>query len=483
MTFNSLSYFIFLPIVFVTFLLVNDKWRWVVLLVSSLVFFAQLKVYYLILFLLLVSAISFAVGLKLGANRDESNRKQWFWSGVIANSVVLIALKYLPFLITNINSLLTSINGAKPLLVPNLLISIAVSYFVFQAISYLIDVYFEIEEPESHFGFFTLYLCFFPKLLQGPIERKGNLLPQFKLPFAISYENIRSGLLLFTWGLFKKVVVADRLAVYVNQVYDNVHSFSGPTLLIATYLYALQIFFDFSGYTDMALGSAKIFNIQLTQNFRTPYLATSIADFWRRWHISFSRWILDYIFKPLQMTLRDMRTSGTALALLVAFLVSGVWHGASWNFILWGVLHGTYLAGSTYYRPYQKKLYKWLGVETKSPWLKIWQVFITFNLVSFAWILFRANTIADAWYVVAHILSAGGTIKAYLLSNGNSDLLFCFSGLMISFFVYIMGQYVMDKEAFFRKPLMFRWVAYYVLVMSIVMLNIDSDRPFIYFRF
>lgn len=482
MTFNSLSYFIFFPLVFVLFLMAKENKRWVVLLVSSLIFYSQLKAYYLVPVLLLVSVISFSAGLKLANIEDESIRKKWFWFGVTANCFVLIALKYLPFLVTNINYLFACSVGIEPLPVPNLLVSIGVSYFVFQAISYLIDIYLEIEDPERHFGYFTLYLCFFPKLLQGPIERAGGLLPQLKAPFTINYENIRLGMLLFAWGLFKKVVVADRLAVYVNLVYDNVHSHSGSTLLLATYLYTLQIFFDFSGYTDMALGSAKIFNIQLTQNFKSPYLATSIADFWRRWHISFSRWILDYIFKPLQMVFRDMRTSGTALALLVTFFVSGVWHGASWNFILWGVLHGIYLAASSFYRPYQKRLYKWLGFE-KSFCLKIWQVFITFNMVSFAWILFRANTIADAWYVVSHIFISGNTVKSYLLSNGKSDFLFCLTGLLMVLLVYITGNFFIDREAFFKKPTIFRWVAYYVLVMSIILLNIDSDRPFIYFRF
>jgi len=183
-------------------------------------------------------------------------------------------------------------------------------------------------------------------------------------------------MLLFTWGLFKKVVVADRLALYADQVYNNVHDYTGLSLIIGTYAFALQIYFDFSAYTDMARGTGRMFSINLTENFNHPYLATSIADFWRRWHISFSRWILDYIFKPLQMEWRNWGQAGTALALIVTFLVCGIWHGATWGFIFWGLLHGIYMAASIYYRPYQKRLHKWLGVE-KSTWLKWWQIFVT----------------------------------------------------------------------------------------------------------
>ncbi len=205
-------------------------------------------------------------------------------------------------------------------------------------------------------------------------------------------------------GLFKKVVIADRLGLFVDAVYDNVHGFTGLPLLVATYAYSFQIYMDFSGYTDMALGSAWLFNINLTQNFNSPYLAASVADFWRRWHISFSRWLFDYLFKPLQMHWRDWKTLGTAAALFVTFLISGLWHGASWGFVAWGLLHGAYLACSVFYRPYQKKLHATLGLA-KTRLLARWQIFATFNLVSFAWIFFRANSGRQALYIISHIFS------------------------------------------------------------------------------
>lgn len=368
MTFTSLSYFLFLPVLYTAYYFTPDRWRWLVLLTASYGFYVTFKAPYLLAVLFLVTCISYVCGLRIAAHSDEAVRKRWLFIGTSACVVLLALMKYLPFLESQANSIFGLNSNLS-----STLISIGVSYFTFQAISYLADIYLEIEEPELHFGHFALYMAFFPKLLQGPIERAGDLLPQLKHSDTFDYHTLRSGMLLFTWGLFKKLVVADRLALYADQVYNNVYNYSGLSLIIGTYAYALQIYFDFSSYTDMARGTGRMFGINLTENFNTPYLATSISDFWRRWHISFSRWILDYIFKPLQMSWRNWGQPGTVAALIITFLISGIWHGATWGFVIWGILHGVYLAASTYYRPYQKRLYKMLGID-KSPWLKWWQV-------------------------------------------------------------------------------------------------------------
>src|SRR6185369_16654097 len=201
--------------------------------------------------------------------------------------------------------------------------------------------------------------------------------------------------------------------------------------LLATYAYAFQIYMDFSGYTDMALGSARLFNINLTQNFNSPYLATSVADFWRRWHITFSRWILDYIFKPLQMQWRNWKNWGTAAALIIAFIISEIWHGASWGFVVWGGLHGLYMACSVIYKPYQKKLHKMLGIE-KTKFLKVWQIFVTFNLVSIAWVFFRASSLKDAVYVLSNILNGvQGLRSGFLMSQGKVDTVLTTASILI----------------------------------------------------
>jgi alginate O-acetyltransferase complex protein AlgI len=351
-----------------------------------------------------------------------------------------------------------------------------------QAISYLADIYMEIQEPEPHAGRFALYMAFFPKLLQGPIERAENLLPQLKQAYRFDYDNMRSGLLLFAWGLFKKVVIADRLALYVNAVYGDVHAYSGLPLLLATYFYALQIYFDFSGYTDMALGVGRLFNLRLTQNFKSPYLATSVADFWRRWHISFSRWILDYIFKPLQMTWRNWGTKGTAgmaVALLVTFLASGVWHGARWGFVVWGVTHGVYLAVSVYWKPHQEKLHKALRLE-KTWVLRVWQTVITFHLICFSWIFFRAPSLSDALYVVNNLFAGFGNTRGFLFQHGATELAALLMGLSIIFAVRLLwtsGREMLDYPGWLR------WAGYVALVEWLMLFNIDIQRAFIYFQF
>ena len=477
MTFNSFSYFLFLPIVYLVFYFTPDRRRWLVLLAASYGFYATFQAPYLLGVLFLTTAISYLCGKKIATRQDEQSRKHWLWVGTLSCVGILSLVKYFPFLAA----------GAGSLFGPNFttsaaVIGIGVSYFCFQAISYLADIYLEIVEPESHFGRYALYLAFFPKLLQGPIERGGDLLPQLKKPYRFDYNGMRSGMFLFTWGLVKKLVLADRLSLYADQVYNNLHDYSGVSLMLGTYAYALQIYFDFSGYTDMARGTARIFGIDLTENFNAPYLATSIADFWRRWHISFSRWILDYIFKPLQMGWRNAGRAGTAFALIVTFLVSGIWHGATWGFVVWGLLHGIYLTCSTYYRPYQKKLHKWLGIE-KSRWLTWWQVLVTFNLVSFAWIFFRSRSLADARYIISHFFYRGDRLDTLLFSHGKTELHLTIVALVLYLVstVYFKGKTLDDL--YLRNPLA-RFMAYQFLLLIIFLLaSYSAGKSFIYFQF
>lgn len=398
MQFNSLNYILFLVTVLLLLKLTPMKSRWVVVLTASGAFYCFLKVPYLILAISYVIVVTYWCGISINNSSCAKARTYRLWAGIVANLSLLIWLKYIHFLIDNINDLLFLLPVSQHIPPVQALVSIGASYYVFQAISYLVDIYLELQEPERHPGYFALYLSFFPKLLQGPIERGSHLLGQLRNISVPNFEGFQEGLHLFLWGLFKKVVVADRLAPYVDVVYQDVHHYSGLPLILATYMYALQLYFDFSGYTDMALGSARMFNIRLTQNFNRPYAATSIQDFWKRWHISFSSWILDYIFKPLQFQLRNIKQWGTLIALLATFLISGLWHGASWCFIAWGGIHGIYLAISSIIRPKLNIIYKNYSLQ-KNPYLKFANIFITFHLVCFAWIFFRATSLQDAFYV------------------------------------------------------------------------------------
>lgn len=482
MNFTSVEYILFVPLVFLALWAVPRRFGWLVLLLGSWYFYLTLKHLTLLLVLLLITGVTYVGGLLLARCRDSGARRAILCCGIGANLLVLIGMKYLPFLTTNLNLLFTGLSLRFSLPEASTLVAIGVSYFVFQAISYLTDVYWNLVEPERHPGIVALYLGFFPKLLQGPIERAGDLIPQLRVPFRFDQENFRTGLLIFTWGLFKKAVVADRLAPYVDSAYSDPAGHAGFPLIIATYLYAFQIYYDFSGYTDMALGSARMFNIRLTQNFRTPYLAVSVADFWRRWHISFSRWILDYIFRPLQMTWRERRQAGTAAALLVTFLASGLWHGASWCFVIWGGLHGLYLAVSLFAKPYRKKLSKRLGIE-KNRWLHMGSIVLTFNLICLAWIFFRAPTVSDAWYVLTHLTRGGSSVRSFLLGRGMSELLIAGLSLVLVWAGWWVSERLLGGRDLFAAPAWLRWGAFSALAALILLFTTDSNVGFIYFRF
>ena len=474
MPLNSLKYFLFLPVVYLVFYFVGERARWLVLLVASLLFYTALNVPYLLVVLILVAMTTYGFGIWLEKAESAKARRALLWSGVATNVLILVGMKYLPFLSENLKELSNRLSLDTQIQPVKAFVSIGESYYVFQAISYLFDIYLEIEKPERHFGYFALYLSFFPKLLQGPIERAGDLIPQLKAKYEFNYDNVRFGMLLFTWGLFKKVVIADRLGLYVDTVYNDVHSFTGLPLLLATYAYAFQIYMDFSGYTDIALGSARLFNINLTQNFNSPYLASSVADFWRRWHISFSRWILDYIFKPLQMQWRDWKNWGTSTALVVAFLISGIWHGASWGFVIWGGLHGLYMACSVFYKPYQKKLHKALGVD-KTKLLKYWQIFVTFNLVSFAWVFFRANKLSDVYYIISNIAKQSDLITL-TKSISYSNIVFLLFAIL---YYLIVTSFISFWQICNSK---WRWGYYYFHFATIFYFGLDNSN-FIYFQF
>jgi len=473
-TFNSFIYYPFLLLVFLSCFCFKDKLRWTVLLFASFGFYSCLSSPYVVLILLLVILLNYAVGIGLSCCTNDNLKKMLLWGGVGINIVILAVSKYLPHYWLNVFS-----DFMPRISVSSTFVAIGISYFVFQGVSYLVDIYLGIAESERHLGYFALYIAFFPKLLQGPIERVTDLLPQLKQNVTFDYNGIRFGILLIVSGLFKKIVVADRLAPYVDQVYNNVHSYSGGVLIVATYLYAIQIFCDFSGYTDIALGSARVFNIQLTQNFNRPYAATSIADFWRRWHISFSRWILDYIFRPLQIQWRDWRTFGTALALIITFLISGLWHGASWGFVIWGGLHATFLVVSIYSRSFRKNICKILCLE-KTRLLKISQIVLTFNLVCFAWIFFRANNIDDAFYIVKNITNGFNNIGYVVTSKGPVEFII----LSVSVILLAISENKTDIIDYILKlPGMIRYIVYYIIVMIIILFGKYNSTAFIYNAF
>ena len=488
MHFDSLSYLAFVGVVWILYQVASGQWRWRILLASSLCFYATLRSPLLIAALMASTVSSNFVSRQMTTRKARESQQAWLWAGVGANLLILVVTKY-----------------AEPLakhMMPGmaragLFVTIGVSFFTLQAIGYLVDVYLKEIPPEKSLGRFALYLCFFPKLLQGPIERGKDLLPQLRAPYRCSAQNLCYGTLLFAWGLFKKTAVANRVAAYVNMVYYDVHAYTGISLILATYAYALQIYADFSGYTDMALGIAKVFNIQLIQNFNGPYLATSVADFWRRWHISFSRWILDFIFAPLQMTWRKYGVYGVSFALLATFLFSGFWHGIGSTFLIWGLLHGSYMAASVMSQRWRTKVRATLGVSPGSLALRVLRTCITFNLVCFAWIFFRARDLEDAWYVVTHLFSsvpsqAWGWIAYLFGREGLKDalapvlmqtgaapfFLMCLSMTIMALAGLARGRIVLGEQRAW-----FRVAVYYALLTAILILPVYDGSGFVYFQF
>jgi alginate O-acetyltransferase complex protein AlgI len=489
MPFYSTVYFVFLPTVYLLFRLCPDPYRWSILLLCSFIFYGFLLKPALLMVLVIVIFTTYFTGRFIEESTNPDTRRKILWIGIFTIIVPLIYFKYYPFILINANLLLKLAYSELVIEVPSPLPTIALSFFIFQAISYLIDIYYRMLKPEYHLGYFALYVSFFPKLLQGPIERGGTLLQQLRAPYEFNYDHMRSGLLLFAVGLFKKIVIADRLALYVNPIYGDVHAYTGISLIIATYAFALQLYFDSSAYADMARGTARIFGIKLTDNFNAPYFATSCADFWRRWHISFSTWLQDYIFVPLQMKFRNFGNVGTALAMFITFVLAGIWHGASWNFVIFGALHGIYLVSSIYYRPYQKQLYQWLGIR-KNKYLNSFKIFCTFNLISFSFIFFRSENLEDAWYIVTNIgnistnylllqeIGLQNFINDYIaIGNGRSNFTILLMMLLVIGLIYRYRQIDI-----FKKPVWFRWSAYNMLITLILLFQVGKSE-FIYFRF
>jgi D-alanyl-lipoteichoic acid acyltransferase DltB (MBOAT superfamily) len=378
---------------------VGPRGRWVVLLAASYGLYATAAPY-LPLVLAAVTLLSFHAGRILEGGAETPRSRAWLLGGVAAALGALAVLKYTGFLGGILASAAGLAGGGPARAVANPFVHVGVSYWALQVISYLLDVSQGVVPAERHLGRFALYLAFFPKLVQGPIERPGRLLPQLEAAPAPTGADLSAAFPLVVWGAFQKFAVADRLGAPVDAVFAAPASYPGISAFLAVYLFAAQLYFDFAGYTCIAIGVARAFGIRLSPNFDAPYLATSIAEFWRRWHMTFSSWILDYVFKPVQLGLRRWRTWGTPVALLVAFSFSGLWHGPTWGFVAWGVLHGVYLSAAVLLARPAKRLRDAVGLSG-SPLLRPLQILATFHLVCVAWVLFRAASLRDAATLLA----------------------------------------------------------------------------------
>ncbi|MCP4263365.1 MAG: MBOAT family protein [Planctomycetes bacterium] len=458
MLFHTWPFALFFIIVYPAYLaLKNTRLRFPWLLATSYFFYACFNPLYLIL-ISYSTLLDYIVVMRM---EKSTRRKMWLSISVINNLGLLGFFKYGLFVTDNINLLLSSFKIPFVLASPGILLPVGISFYIFQSMSYTIDYYRGNIERETSFIKYATFVSLFPRFLMGPMERAKNLLPQFHKPPSVSIQDVTDGISLFVVGFFKKVALADYLAMYVDKVYDAPEQFHAPALILATFLYAWQIYFDFSGYTDMARGVARMMGFRLMLNFNNPYLATGLGDFWSRWHISLSSWFRDYVYIPLGGNRKGR--FNTYRNMFLTLVISGLWHGAAWTFVIWGAVHAL---GYSCTRELEKTAF----YKDKVP--KIAKQLLVFIFVSFAWIFFRAETISDAWTIVARMFSSG-------LGNPYCPLL----ALVLIVAVWL---YQFAYESRIRWVLELRFVRIGIvllLVFYLVVFAPTSDKAFIYLQF
>jgi alginate O-acetyltransferase complex protein AlgI len=487
MVFNSLHFLVFFPIVTLLYFLLPHRMRWAWLLAASCYFYMAFIPAY-ILILLFTICVDYFVGLRLSTLRGPARR--WFLIvSLAANVGVLAVFKYYYFIADNLETAADFLGWNYSLPALAIILPIGLSFHTFQSMSYIIEVYRGNQQATRNFGLFALYVMYYPQLVAGPIERPQNLLHQLAAEHRLDYHRVRDGLQQMLWGLFKKVAIADQLAATVDMVYSTPTAYSGLELIVATLLFALQIYCDFSGYSDIALGASKVMGIDLMQNFRQPYFSRSISEFWRRWHISLSTWFRDYLYVPLGGNRHGKARQ--ALNLLIVFVVSGLWHGASWAFVIWGALHGLYLATSIATAGFRDRLARATGIARLPAARHALGILLTFSLVCVAWIFFRAETLDKAWYITTHLfVDLPGDVLAAASPAGAGALL---SSLVISKYTLLAIAVLLVVDSMLQRrslaewlgtsPPAVRWCLYYGFGFSILLRFTTDAKQFIYFQF
>ncbi|MBN1581575.1 MAG: MBOAT family protein [Anaerolineae bacterium] len=483
MPFNSFQFLLFLPAVLVAYLRIPQRYRWALLLTASYGFYAAWSPSFLI-WIALSTLMSYVLARLMAQTSKQRWRKGLLVSSIVAHLSLLFAFKYLNFA----SDIWRALVGQAPNVgapVVNLLLPVGISFYTFQSIGYTIDVYRGRIAPEKHLGIFALYVSFFPKLVAGPIERAEHLLPQFRLEHTVDASRVFSGLQLVLWGMFKKVVIADRLAVYVNAVYTHPLDYAGWTIVAATLFCAAQIYSDFSGYSDMAVGVARMFGFELIENFRQPYCASSVSEFWRRWHISLSSWFRDYLYIPLGGN-RVPRWRWY-LNLFVVFLASGLWHGANWTFVIWGALHGIYIVLEVWSKKARDAVARRLHIE-RTAVRTILSTTTTFILVTLAWVFFQARSVSYALLLLRNLFRFDVASDIYepwagLTNALGLEMVLAWGLIGLLALVHLDRDGRLPLSAFVVKTPWIRWIAYLLLALAIMNLGVANETPFIYAGF
>lgn len=476
MLFNSIDFAIFFPIVFFiywAFLQKNIRLRNIFLIIASYVFYGWWDWRFLSL-IIISSTIDFIAGQKIYDEERKTVRKRWLLLSIIVNLGFLGFFKYYNFFVDSFVDAFSLLGADFNPSTMNIILPVGISFYTFQTLSYTLDIYYRKMTPTKDVFSFFAFVAFFPQLVAGPIERARSLLPQFFEKRTITYDMVRSGLLTMAWGFFKKIVVADRLARFVDAAYADIPAASGKPAIMATIFFAFQLYLDFSAYSDIAIGSARTMGFNLSTNFRRPYLSDSFSDFWKRWHISLSSWFRDYVYIPLGGSRR--KQGRVILNVMIVFVVSGLWHGAAYNFLIWGAINGLFIIVFD-------RLFRSEGSTG------VRRVFMSI-FVSAAWalslIFFRAETFSGALEMYGNLFAGGGSLMDFGLSPG--ELKF----ILWALFLYMVVEVVLERKTdlytwFVARHFLIRWAVYLFLVVSTIMLGAYgaglSDNNFIYFQF
>jgi D-alanyl-lipoteichoic acid acyltransferase DltB (MBOAT superfamily) len=478
MVFTSLNYLAFFPLLAVLHWITPAKYRWITLLIASYFFYINIKP----IFALLVAGISVSTYVftrKIDSTPIESEKRKYLVINIILILFPLFFFKYFSSINDGIISILESYQFRWPLPEMKFLLPIGISFYTFMAIGYTVDVYNEDIEAEKNIGIVALFLSFFPLILSGPIERAKNMFPQFKTLNKINFKQVVEGMKLMLWGYFMKLVVADRVGIYVDTIYNNIPHHNGTTLLFTSLLYPFQVYADLGGYSLIAIGTAKILGINVMQNFNRPFFATSMSEFWRRWHISLISWLTDYVYTPISFATRKFRIWGVVIALMITFFISGLWHGAALTFLMWGVLQGVFLSIEALSNKRRAALESRFKLN-KRKWYIVLSIVITFILFASSQIFGRAINLDDAFAIFYKIVFTSG----YLFIGTPATLIYISIGLLMILFKDFTDEFAPSKFLLFdNRNVCIRVISYSVTIIIILLFGVFDGGQFIYFQF
>ncbi len=480
MLFNSITYFFFIAIVFVLYWLMlkkNFKAQNLFLLLASYCFYGWWDIRFLLL-IFISSSVDFLLGKAIYQQSSKGKKRFLLRLCMFINLGMLGFFKYFNFFVTSFSDLATSFGFHPHLNTLHIILPVGISFYTFQSLSYSIDIYRGKIKPTHNYISFMAFVSFFPQLVAGPIQRATDLLPQFLKARPFHPDRLVSGFRFILYGLFKKMVIADRIAYFVDHIYNSPEKYNGTVLLAATFMFGIQIYCDFSGYSDIAIGSARLLGFDLTQNFKSPYLARSIKDFWHRWHISLSTWFRDYVYIPLGGS--HVKQSRWILNILITFTLSGLWHGASLTFIIWGFLHGFYLIAESFFS-------KHLHIAPKASWMGF---VTTFAIVNLTWVFFRANTLDQSLFILSSFKNMSldfiPQIRSFFTENSEfrEFAISLIAGFPLFLFIELQTNKTDFNDLNTDKTVLFRWSTYLIFAFIILIFGVLNAAPqFIYFQF